>query len=135
MKNGWDLYNALIDGIPSGLTVDECIIGLNWTFVRSGDLAGIAMTYQGSSATGLANGSYIGRSLRDVASGMKSWDMLQASLGMAACNAWYNSPRNLNSFWLGQDIPQDGIGESIFNELLESFDGFPGSSPRNLQIR
>ena len=123
LNSSWDLYDALIDGIPSDLTVDECIIGLNWTFVRSGDLAGIAMTCQGSSATGLANGSHIGRSLRDVAYGLKSWDMLQASVGMAACNAWYNSPNKMHSYGLGQGIPQEGAGESIFNEPLESFEG------------
>ncbi len=123
MNSNWDLYDALIDGIPSGLTVDECMIGLNWTYVRSGELAGIAMTYQGNSTTGFANGSHIGKSLRDIASGMKSWNMLQASVGMAACNAWYNSPGKLLSMGLGYDNPRDGIGESIFNEPLESFVG------------
>ena len=51
--NNWELYDALIDGIPSDRVVDECIIGLNWTFVRADDLAGIAMTFQGSSVSGL----------------------------------------------------------------------------------
>ena len=85
MSSNWDLYDALIDGVPSDLTVDECIIGLHWTFVRSGNYAGIAMTFQGSSISGLANGFHIGKPLRDVAAGVKSWNMLQASVGMAAC--------------------------------------------------
>ena len=70
MSSNWDLYDALIDGVPSDLTVDECIIGLHWTFVRSGNYAGIAMTFQGSSISGLANGFHIGKPLRDVAAGV-----------------------------------------------------------------
>jgi hypothetical protein len=70
--NRWELYDTLIDEIPTDRTVDKCVIGLNWTFVRSGDLAGIAMTYRGSSTSGLKNGSVLGRSLQDVAAGMKS---------------------------------------------------------------
>ena len=123
MSSNWDLYDALIDGVPSDLTVDECIIGLHWTFVRSGNYAGIAMTFQGSSISGLANGFHIGKPLRDVAAGVKSWNMLQASVGMASCNAWYNSPDKMLSLGLASAEPQAGIGNSIFNEPLESFSG------------
>ena len=123
MSSNWDLYDALIDGVPSDLTVDECIIGLHWTFVRSGNYAGIAMTFQGNSISGLANGFHVGKPLRDVAAGVKSWDMLQASVGMAACNAWYNSPDKMLSLGLASPEPQAGIGNSIFNEPLESFSG------------
>ena len=115
MKNNWEIYDALIDGLPADLTVDECIIGLNWTYVRSGEKAGIAMTYRGCSSTGLADGPYIGRSLRDAAAGMKSWDLLQASVGVAACNAWYNDREKLSL------IPEQSGG--IFNEPLESILG------------
>ena len=124
MKN-WELYDILLDGIPSDLFVDECIIGLNWTFVRAGDYAGIAMTFQGSSVSGLTNGSCIGRSLRDVAAGIKSWDMLQSSVGMAACNAWYNARDKMAALGLDQEgkAEQAGAGQSIFNQPLESIVG------------
>ena len=123
--NCWELYDTLIEEIPTDRTVDECVIGLNWTFVRSGDLAGIAMTYRGSSISGLKNGSVLGRSLRDVAAGMKSWDMLQASVGMAACNAWYNATDKMAELGFDQEgkSAQAGTGESIFNEPLESIQG------------
>ena len=123
--NNWKLYDTLIDGIPSDLVVDECIIGLQWTFVRSGDHAGIAMTFQGSSMTGLKDGSYIGRSLCEVAAGIKSWDMLQASVGMAACNAWYNSEDKMADLGIAQEDKEShtGTGNSIFNEPLESICG------------
>ena len=94
----------LIAGIPEHLTVDECIIGLHCTFIRSGDRAGIAMTYRGSSVSGLTNGTVIGKPLKEIASGMKSWDMLQASMGVAACNAWYNNIDDLSA-----EIGKNGI--------------------------
>ena len=123
--NRWELYDTLIEGIPTDRTVDECVIGLNWTFVRSGDLAGIAVTYRGSSTSGLKNGSVLGRSLRDVAAGMKSWDMLQASVGMAACNAWYNAADKMAELGFDREgkSAQAGTGESIFNEPLASIQG------------
>lgn len=123
--SNWDLYDALIDGIPSGHTVDECMIGLHWTFVRSGDHAGIAMTFQGSSISGLKNGPYIGRDLHEVAEGIKSWDMLQASVGMAACNAWYNSREKMAELGIDRDgkAAKTGTGESIFDEPLEALQG------------
>ena len=125
MNNSWELYDALIEGIPSDLIVEECLIGLHWTFIRAGRYAGIAMTFQGSSLSGLANGPVVGKSLRDTAAGLKSWDMLQASVGMAACNAWYNAPDKMAALGLEQedDDRKAGAGGSIFAEPLESLLG------------
>ena len=125
MRNNWELYDNLIDEIPSDLIVEDCLIGLHWTYVRAGHYAGIAMTYQGSSLSGLANGPIIGKSLRDAAAGIKSWDMLQASVGMAACNAWFNAPGKM--FALGIDRAEEGkntgTGKSIFDKPMEDLLG------------
>ena len=94
MNKAWDLYDALIESVSAEPVVEDCIIGLNWTYVRAGEYAGIAMTFQGSSTSGLTGGPIIGKSLRDVAAGIKSWDMLRASVGMAAVNAWFELPRS-----------------------------------------
>ena len=124
MSRAWDLYDALIEKIPAEPVVEECIIGLHWTFVRAGGYAGIAMTFRGSSITGLSDGPYIGKSLRDVASGAKSWDMLQASVGMAACNAWFNSVDKMTELGLAQTADdQKAGGQSIFDEPLETLLG------------
>ena len=121
MSKPWELYDTLIESIPSEPVVEDCVIGLNWTFVRAGRYAGIAMTFQGSSPSGLADGPYIGRTLRDVAAGLKSWDMLRASVGMAAVNAWFNAPEKMAALGLAQteEAQKAGAGESIFNEPLE----------------
>lgn len=38
----WEIYDALIDGIPEDLIVDELISGYEASYVRSGNGAGIA---------------------------------------------------------------------------------------------
>lgn len=123
MSKAWELYDALIESIPGEPVVEDCIIGLNWTYVCAGDYAGIAMTFQGSSASGLSDGPYIGRPLREVAAGIKSWEMLRASVGMAAVNAWFNSPEKMAALGFAQTAEDVGAGESIFNEPLESLLG------------
>ena len=123
MVDNWKIYNELIDGIPSNIEIDECIIGLHWTYVRANDCVGIAMTYQGSSSSGLKNGSVIGKSLKEIANGAKSWDMLQASVGMAACNAYYNTPAKMIELGVGQEKEQAGTGESIFDDPMDSIIG------------
>lgn len=117
----WKLYDELIREIPEELPVDECIIGINWTFVRSGEHEGIAMTFRNSCISGLETGPYIGKPLREVASGAKSWNMLQASVGMAAINAFYNTPDKLSKIDQGEQ--ETGTGESIFSVPVEDMTG------------
>ena len=125
MNSSWEIYDVLLAEIPSDLVVEECIIGLHWTFVRAGHYAGIALTFQGSSTTGLGNGPYIGKNLREAAAGVKSWDMLQASVGMAACNAWFNAPDKLAALGIVQaeEEKSDDTGKNVFDEPMESLLG------------
>ncbi len=125
MNKNWELYDSLIEGIPADLAVEKCLIGLHWTYVRAGQYAGVAMTVRGSSLSGLANGPVVGKSLRDAAAGMKSWDMLQASVGAAACNAWYNSPEKMAALGIetGEKEKAAGSGKSVFDEPMEALLG------------
>lgn len=87
----WDLYNELIDTIPTDLTVIDCIIGINWTLVKSELGTGTAMTVYGGKENIAELKDIIGIPLKELASSAKSWDMLEASLGMAAINAALNT--------------------------------------------
>ena len=117
----WQIYDELISSIPEDLTVDECIIGINWTFVRSGSQAGIAMTFRSSCVSGMENGTYVGKRLKAVAEGAKSWNMLQASVGMGAINAFYNTPEKMAQ--IDVEKAETGTGESIFSVPLEDMTG------------
>jgi uncharacterized protein (DUF4213/DUF364 family) len=95
----WELYDALIDAIPSGLSVDEAFIGDQWTMVRSGAGVGLAMTvHEGNRPARLpldygAVGCR-GMALAELAGAAKSWNFFEASLGIAAINAYWNSPEH-----------------------------------------
>jgi uncharacterized protein (DUF4213/DUF364 family) len=102
--NPWALYDALIDPIPPDLKTDEAISGAHWTYVRSGDRAGLAMNLahvhntetrprllpeSRQAITGMPG--ITGMPLRELAAAAKSWNFAEAGLGVAAINAFWNS--------------------------------------------
>ncbi|HAD19116.1 MAG TPA: hypothetical protein DCF42_01835 [Lachnospiraceae bacterium] len=105
----WQLYDNLVDGIPSSLIVDEFFPADHFSFLKSGTCCGVSHTMRGSSRPPEYPGSPVGRSLKDAAAGIRSWNLAEASAGMAAINAYYNSRDHVNSIGLdaftGSDTP------------------------------
>lgn len=91
MRNPWALYDSLIDGIDPSLVIDHYVLGVGWTEVWSGPLTGVAMTVKERGPGNLYSGPIIGKPLKDIAALVKSWNFLEASLGAAALNCFYNS--------------------------------------------
>lgn len=89
----WELYDRLIEGIDAAVTVDKVILGPRYALVRYNGGAGVAMYYTGSFPE--IPFTYKGAGLRDVAALSKSWSFMQAAIGVAALNAWYNQPQRL----------------------------------------
>lgn len=87
----WELYDELIEGIPADLTAQEILICRARTMVRSELGCGMAMTLDSGAFPSAISGNLVGRSLRDLASLIKSWNFVDASVGLAAMNAYYNS--------------------------------------------
>lgn len=91
----WKLYEELISGIPSDLKAEYIVVGNAFAAVQCE-----------SGAVGL--GSYLwsryytrpftrpddltGKPLRELTELIKSWNYLEAAIGQAAINAWYNAP-------------------------------------------
>lgn len=88
----WEIYDALIDGIPENLTVDELICANNGSYVRSGNGAGFAGFHLCETRMPLVTKNMIGAPLREVANCIKSWNFPEASVGLAAINSYYNNP-------------------------------------------
>jgi Uncharacterized conserved protein len=86
----WDLYDELIDAVPSDLRVKDYMIGLHWTAVATEQGIGVAKTVRGGMA-GSELGNLQDISLKQLAISVKSWNMLDASLGLAAINSTLNS--------------------------------------------
>ena len=110
--DGWGLYDGLIRGVPEGLVVRRCQIGVQWIAVESAGV-GMSMT-PGDAPTFHGIGAIAGRAVRDVAAYAKSWNFLEAAIGVAALNSWYNAPSTLARSWRrGADSPAD---RNVFDE-------------------
>lgn len=91
----WELYDSLIDLIPEGLTVKDVVCGQTWTAVKnSTDDIGLAMTTNVRTRPLISN-NYIGLPLKIVAGYVKSWNFVEAGIGMAAINSYYNTLKQL----------------------------------------
>lgn len=88
----WKLYDELIEEIPSDITVENITVGLSWTAVTAGKYSGAAMTVREQQGLDLENlGSRRGQPLRYLAALSKSWNFMEASIGVAAINAYFNN--------------------------------------------
>ncbi|HEX2957743.1 MAG TPA: DUF364 domain-containing protein [Chitinispirillaceae bacterium] len=111
----WELYDRLIDAIPSDLVIKQCIVGIHWIAVKSTGI-GLSMTPpEGPRSLSIA-GSIAGKTVREIASLAKSWKPLEAALGVAAMNSYYNAPSTLESAW--GDISDRQSNISVFAEMI-----------------
>ena len=92
MNNPWEIYDELIDGISETPTVKYYQGGYNWSRVISSEgTMGMAMTIPILTRETISTDeSLTGKSLKDVAKLVKSWNLVEAAIGHAAINCWYN---------------------------------------------
>ncbi|MBQ3405186.1 MAG: hypothetical protein IJG63_07220 [Oscillospiraceae bacterium] len=93
----WQLYDTLIDGIDTNRKVDRAVHGQWRACVSSGGSAGLSSVIRPIGASAPISesiDSFKGKSLKDMATLVKSWDFKEAALGLAALNAYYND-RNI----------------------------------------
>lgn len=88
----WEIYDDLINGIPGNYLVDELVCGSDSTYVRSGNGAGVAGYREYETRMPMFTKNLIGTPLRETAACVKSWNFVEASVGLAAINAYYNNP-------------------------------------------
>ena len=88
----FSLYDELINSIPSDLKVVRAAAGNFWTAVESELGVGVAGTVNEMSRPMTAHFKYEGAELKKLAELSKSWNYVEASIGVAAINAYYNSP-------------------------------------------
>ena len=114
-----NLYDALIDRIPSEAHVITAIRGQYQAFAEAEGGAGLAsiplpdkMPYSGAAVYD----AWAGRPLRDLASRIRSDDMQEAALGCAAINAWFNRRSTLESLGVTLYPPEIDLGD-VFRTL------------------
>lgn len=112
MKNFFEIYDALTDGIASDAAVTKTLRGEYWTAVETQACFGMAMTTPVDTAPRMLGGPYEGMGLKQLASAAKSWNLEEAGFGMAAVNAWYNTRQRLetlNAFEPFDNYCTDGL--------------------------
>ena len=92
MSQPWEIYDALLDGLPDDVVVRTAGQGPRWSRVlNSAGGVGTAWTMDVRSRPALSgDGPLDGRPLRDVGALAKSWNLAEASIGQAAINSWYS---------------------------------------------
>jgi uncharacterized protein len=116
LSDSWAIYDRLLEAIPDDSVVNACLVGRSWTVVDSGGI-GVAMTYRGDSKGGALLPPHTGRRLRDMAAHVKSWNLYEASLGMAAVNSHYNTPERVEG-WLRKPLDEVS-GAGALTDMLD----------------
>ena len=96
MQDFFALYDALTDGVDSSERIERAITGERWSLVETAERSGMAMLTSGESVAPLYP-MHEGLSLREAAQAVKSWNLKEASLGVAAANAFYNTPERIEA--------------------------------------
>lgn len=111
----WELYDRLIGGISPEPVVEDYQVGLTWTLLRAEGNSGVALTVKGRAHVPVYTGPVIGRSLRQIAGCVKSWNFQEASLGMAAINCWYNTPERVNALggFAGLNLRDESLESNV----------------------
>lgn len=105
MTDFFELYDILTDGIDTETVVTGTLMGKCWTAVETAERFGMAMTTPMDTAPRMMSGEYTGKTLKELAQAAKSWNLTEAGFGMAAINAYYNTPERLET--LGAYEPFD----------------------------
>lgn len=107
----WNLYKQLVEGVPEGIAVKDILVGSHWAIVEAESGCGMAMVVSGGMGKyGLyPNARHM--QLRDLAAQCTSWNFLEASVGVAALNAWYSTPENAAA--AGMKIEESGSNDGF----------------------
>ncbi len=116
----WKFYNHLIGAIPEDILVTGCCLGTHWSYVETECGMGVGYTASGGGWR-TYTGELRGLKLREVAELSKSWNFYEASLGVAALNAWYAQKDKVDALGAlydpGGKDSEDGANKSDIFEV------------------
>lgn len=90
LPSEWKLYQDLISGIPEDIGIKDFCIGNHWVFMEAECGFGMSMLTSGGAGTYALGAQPLHMTLRDAACLTTSWNFMEASVGVAALNAWYS---------------------------------------------
>jgi uncharacterized protein (DUF4213/DUF364 family) len=92
----WKFYNHLIAQIPPEVLVRDCCVGTHWAYLEADCGLGVSFTLGGGGKP-VHNGLVSGLPLANVAQLAKSWNWREATIGIAALNAWYSQAEKVGA--------------------------------------
>ncbi|MGM9532009.1 enolase N-terminal-like fold-containing protein, partial [Intestinibacter sp.] len=95
----WELYDNLIENIQEDIKINDLVIGTEFAMVISDSGAGISRVLNDKRFP-FENEIKPNMKLKDLAKSIKSWNFVEASLGLAAINAFYNKKQPQSDFKL-----------------------------------
>ena len=107
----WEIYKRLVEGVPEDIGVKDVLVGNHWVIVEAESGCGMAMIVSGGRGTYRLYPNALHMSLRDLAAQCTSWNFLEASVGVAALNAWYSTPENAAA--VGMKIEEKGSNDGF----------------------
>ncbi|WP_165063111.1 DUF364 domain-containing protein [Adlercreutzia sp. ZJ154] len=100
----WTIYDQLIDGVPEDVQVIDYCLGKNWSYVEAESAMGVSFTCSGGTKP-TDNRDFRQLPLREMAKLSKSWCFEEATLGIAALNAWYGQKHLIDKMGATYDKP------------------------------
>ncbi len=107
----WEIYKRLVEGVPEGIAVKDVLVGNHWSIVEAESGCGMAMNVSGGRGTYGLYPNALHMELRDLAAQCASWNFLEASVGVAALNAWYSTPEHAAA--VGMKIEEKGSNDGF----------------------
>lgn len=111
LPDQWSLYKDLISGVPGGIGVVDVTIGLHCILVEAESGFGMSMVARGGAGSYRLDGVGPAMDLRSLACLSTSWNFLEASVGVAALNAWYSTPEHAES--VGMQVDEKGTNDGF----------------------
>ncbi len=97
MKDFFQIYEAIARGVQSEDIIRSAAAAELWAMAETDTATGIAMMTPGDSIAPMFE-RMEGLSLKEAARAVGSWNLSEASLAMAAANAYYNSMERMDAF-------------------------------------
>lgn len=96
LTNFFELYDTIINTLPGEGTIESVLSGERWALAESSAGSALAMMTEGSSIHPMFPKGLSGMAISSVAQGIKSWNLEEAGLAIAAVNTLFNTERRLD---------------------------------------
>lgn len=118
LSDRWELYKKLVAGVPQGIAVKHVCVCAHWVYVEAESGLGMAMLVRGGRGGMRLGVDVAGMELRDLAALCTSWHFAEASIGVAALNAWYSCEATARSNGMFYEVKGENDGLKVYGELI-----------------